>query len=474
MNLLQIKDGKVVDEDGGGVRLRGTCIGGWLNLENFINGFPGVEYTLRQTMTDLLDPEMSEFFFDSMEKYFFSKEDVLFIRECGANVVRIPINYRQLENDNLPFQYRESGFRKLENIVNLCGEHGLYVILDLHSVQGWQNPDWHCDNPTRYGLFWQHPHFQDRFVSLWEEIARRFRGNPAVAGYNVMNEPVTTSVYSRFGFDEKPDWDLLNQVYRRVTGAIRAVDPDHIIILEGDLFSRLFSGLGAPFDDNLMYSSHNYQPPCFGPGIYPGEIGGKYWDRAVMKEVFEKSEGTCFARERNVPLYIGEFGCVFNGIPEEIPYRLKALEDQIGVFEEAGVHWTTWTYKDVGVMGWVGLDPESEYMEVVKPILEAKRLTSVDSWGSWLPETKTREAIRYLARYIEAVLKNLDIQPAANEGFLSQAALANYMGILMQRSFANCFLYRPLEDVDIILQSFALNRCIKNESLLGVIRRFLL
>lgn len=474
MNRLQIKNGNVIDEDGRPVRLRGTCVGGWMNLENFINGFPGVEYTLRQTMTDLLDPEISEFFFDRMSDYFFSKEDILFLKECGANVVRLPLNYRHFESDDAPFQYKESGFRKLGRIINLCGEYGLYAILDLHSVQGWQNPDWHCDNPTRYGLFWQHPHFQDRFVSLWEEIARRFRDSPAVAGYNVMNEPVTSSAYMRFGFGEKPDSELLNRIYRRVVGAIRAIDPHHIIILEGDIFSRFFRGLDAPFDDNLMYSSHNYLPPCFGPGPYPGEIGGQYWNRGAIKEAFEKSEGTWFAREHNVPLLIGEFGSVFNGIPEEIPYRLRALEEEIDVFEEAEVHWTSWTYKDVGVMGWVNLDPESEYMEILKPILEAKKLTSVDSWGSWLPDTKTREAIRYLARYIEAVLKDLQISPGANEGFLSQAALANYMGILMQRSFANCFLYRPLEDVDIILQSFALNQCVKNKGLIAMIKRRLL
>ena len=33
---------------------------------------------------------------------------------------------------------------------------------------------------------------------LWEELARRYRGNPAVAGYNVMNEPVTGVPRGRF------------------------------------------------------------------------------------------------------------------------------------------------------------------------------------------------------------------------------------------------------------------------------------
>jgi endoglucanase len=49
------------------------------------------------------------------------------------------------------------------------------------------------------------------------------------------------------------------------------------------------------------------------------------------------------------------------------------MADQLDVFEDFGAHWTTWTYKDVGVMGMVELDPQSEYIERIAPILEAKR-----------------------------------------------------------------------------------------------------
>ena len=63
---------------------------------------------------------------------------------------------------------------------------------------------------TSYGritLIWHHPHFQDRFVALWEEFARRYKGNPVIAGYNVMNEPVTGAPYGFFGYPYKPDWE---------------------------------------------------------------------------------------------------------------------------------------------------------------------------------------------------------------------------------------------------------------------------
>ncbi|MBU9713923.1 hypothetical protein [Evansella tamaricis] len=45
------------------------------------------------------------------------------------------------------------------------------------------------------------------------------------------------------------------------------------------------------------------------------------------------------------------------------------MDDQIAVFEENNAHWSTWTYNDVGVMGLVSLDEESEYMERVKTFI---------------------------------------------------------------------------------------------------------
>jgi len=70
-----------------------------------------------------------------------------------------------------------------------CAKHKIYTILDLHAVPGTQNPDWHSDNVTNHAAFWDHKDHQDRVVWLWREIARRYRDNPWVAGYNPINEP---------------------------------------------------------------------------------------------------------------------------------------------------------------------------------------------------------------------------------------------------------------------------------------------
>jgi endoglucanase len=459
MDMLQVQGGRIVDAQGNTVRLRGTCVGGWMNMEEFINGFSGCEYGLRETMSEIIGQSKAHFFFERLLDYFFGEEDVAFIKSCGANVVRLPLNYRHFERDDTPFHYLEDGFQRLDQAIAWCARSGLYVILDLHAVQGWQNPDWHCDNASRHVLFWLHRQFQDRFVALWEEFARRYQGNPTVAGYNVMNEPVTNAPRGRFGAPYAPDWPAINGVYRRVVSAIRCVDPQHIIFLEGDLFSSRFEGLEAPFAPNLVYSSHNYNQAGFGPGTYPGQIGGVQWDPEGQNRLFQQHSGTAFARQHNVPLWVGEFGAAYNGPSQETPDRLRALDDQIAVFEEGGASWTTWTYKDIDVMGWVQLAPDAEYLRAVGPVLEAKRQMATDFWMKWLPATPLKQEIFGLADKILDVSGDPEIDPADNRTYLAQATLSGYAALLLQRAYARCFAGLSEVEIDRVLQSFAFKNC---------------
>lgn len=463
--MLQVKGNQIVDAHDQVVRLRGTCVGGWMNMENFINGYPGDEHGLRATMTDVLGPSRAHFFFDRWLDYFFAEEDVAFIKTCGANVVRLPLNYRHFEVDAAPNKYLEAGFERLDRVVQWCAQHQLYVILDLHAVQGWQNTDWHCDNSTRHAFFWQQLQFQDRFVALWEELARRYKGNAAIAGYNVMNEPVTNAPAGRFYDDRdyRPDWETLNRVYRRVVTAIRAIDPEHIIFLEGDLFSSRFELLEARFAANLVFSSHNYTSPTYDfrhPPIDPEQRRQNY-DR--QKEIFLAQEGTHFSQRYQVPLWVGEFGD--NGA--------SGLEDQVGVFEEFGAHWTIWTYKSVGHMGWVTVDPAAEYLQVLAPVLEAKRVLGVDHWlVPGLPDTVVRGVMRELADLIEKAIDDPDINSSANQRYLAQTTLAGYVSNLMQPSYAKRFKGMTEVDLDRVLQSFAFKNCQPRPEIVTVLKQY--
>ena len=114
MEFLRVSGRHIINAKGNQVRLRGTCPGGWMNMEDFINGHPGAEHTLRAQMAAVLGPARAQFFFERMLDYFFNEDDVIFLRKTGTNVVRIPLNYRHFEDDAAPFKYLEAGFARLD------------------------------------------------------------------------------------------------------------------------------------------------------------------------------------------------------------------------------------------------------------------------------------------------------------------------------------------------------------------------
>ncbi len=486
MEFLHVSGPHIVDTKGREVRLRGTCPGGWMNMEDFINGHPGAEHTLRSQMAEILGTARAQFFFERLLDHFFNEDDVLFLRKVGANVVRIPLNYRHFEDDLNPFQYKEAGFQRLDRILAQCEKHGLYVILDLHSAQGWQNVHWHSDNASRISLFWTNPHYQERYIALWQEFARRYKNRSVIAGYDLLNEPCSNNEEGDYPWNinanYKPAYDRINSLYRRVVAAIRTIDTNHIVFLEGDNYAKLFAGLDKPYDSNIAYTSHNYTVPGFGPGQYPGTVhprsasannAGEHWDRPKQERAFLEAEGTRFTQHHNVPLWVSEFGSVFNGPPGEVPDRLRALDDQISIFEQHHAHWTTWNYKDVGVMGMLTLDPASPYMQRIGGLLRKKAALGTDDWMSWLPSTTVKDATGQLADQILQVVGDPGLDPRLNRRCVQQTMLCFYTGSLMQPLYASLFKGMSENDLDRTLASFSAKQCLPNQGLVDVLSKYM-
>ncbi|PQM21022.1 hypothetical protein Sfr7A_23550 [Streptomyces xinghaiensis] len=203
---------------------------------------------------------------------------------------------RRFEDDDRPMEWKEDGFAALDRVVTLLARHGLYSVIDLHALPGAQNHHWHSDNPTHRPAFWTHRHFQDRAVALREELADRYRDRPEVAGYNPVNEP------------SEPTGDVLSAFYERLERAIRAVDPRHILFLDGNRYATdfsVFTRRGEPFP-NCVCTAHDYALPGIASGTgYPGTTRGEYFDRSVVEETFLRR--TRYMRGTGTPVWIGEF-----------------------------------------------------------------------------------------------------------------------------------------------------------------------
>ncbi|NDL68405.1 glycoside hydrolase family 5 protein [Anaerotalea alkaliphila] len=484
MELLRRKGRDIVNESNEKIMLRGTCTGGWMNMENFINGYPGTETNLRVLMRQGLGEELGNFFFEEMLDRFLDEEDYRFIAGSGANCVRLDLNYRHFEDDENPFVYKEEGFRRLDRALDLCEKHNLYAILDMHAVQGWQNSHWHSDNIWGVSLFWRDKLYQDRFYALWQEIARRYADRNVVAGYELMNEPSSNTAIGDFPFNFyenfRSDSERFNRVNRTAVEKIREVDKRHIIFIEGDNYGHVFKGMEEPFDDNTVYSSHDYVVSGFGPGKYPGpyeqlrndqiEDAGE-WDYDKQVSHILETEGWKFAQKHNVPLWVGEFGSQYNTGEEDMAYRLKSMDDQLKAYNELGIHWTTWTYKDCGVMGWVTLSPESRYRKIIEPVQRMKAVLAAENFTGWRAPSPGKKMVTEMAGHLEEVLQNPEISHETNIRCLSNAVLTGYVATLLQPEYVNLFKGYGREELRGILGAFAFGECVVNEGYLEVLKR---
>jgi endoglucanase len=122
-------------------------------------------------------------------------------------------------------------------------------------------------------------------------------------------------------------------------------------------------------------------------------------------------------------------------------------------------------------MGWTALDEESDYMQLVKHELEAKRLLDTDQWMGWLPNTTAKEFIRGLSQYIAETVGDKEIETDSVYCYLKQSALCGYTATLMQPSYAKLFSGMTEERIDKVMQSFAFNNCKVNEGLVDVLKK---
>ncbi|MBK8143231.1 MAG: cellulase family glycosylhydrolase [Chitinophagaceae bacterium] len=90
-------------------------------------------------------------------------------------------------------------------------------------------------------------------VALWVKIADKYKNEPTIAAYDLLNEPLPKAT----GAAEKYK-HLLIPLYKRLTAEIRKVDQRHMITLEGFDWSNDWSLFDKPFDNNVFYQFHYY------------------------------------------------------------------------------------------------------------------------------------------------------------------------------------------------------------------------
>ena len=448
-NWLHVSGDQVVNQKGDTVLLRGFGLGGMLHMENFIDGYTGNEEAMREGLKNVLGEKKYDLYFDTFLKSYFTDPDAAYIQSLGLNLVRIPINYHLFEDDMNPGAIKEASFAYLDTVINLCARHHIYTVIDLHAFPGSQNQHWHSDNPTHIARFWLYKDFQERGVHLWEVIAERYKDNPWVAGYDVMNEPAD------------PTGEELFSYYKRLRGAIRKIDSKHILFLEGDKYATEF-GKFTEIWDNVVYTNHDYAMPgfIFG-GDYPGITRNRYYNKDTLERDFlQKSE---FMFSHHVPLWVGEFGPVYTGDSKKDEMRYQVLKDQLAYYNKYKVSWCIWLYKDMGLQAIMHQNANTPYIKMVSPFLARKDSLGADAWGS--TDKNIRNVIGPLEDFINKEFPTYDPYPHGQKGEI--ALLVRHILISEALLPEYCNLFKGLSDDQLIAlaRSFRFENYVKRTRL---------
>lgn len=250
--------------------------------------------------------------------------------------------------------FLEDGFATIDSLLAWSKSNNLGVILDMHAAPGAQSDGPIADSDGTARLWTEPVPYQDMLVEIWAEIARRYAEEPWLIGYDLINEPVTPSSIANPG-------QTLRTLYVRIADAIRQVDPNHILFIEGNYFATTFDFLMPPFDNNMVYTFHKYwNPPDLGTINYLLGIRS----------------------DNNTPLWLGETGENSN-----VWYH-----DTTRLAEENDIPWNFWTHKKI----------RTTTSPLSTPLLPAYR-TVLDFWHGQGPRPSFEEARSALfeqARYL--------------------------------------------------------------------------
>ncbi|MGF7142256.1 hypothetical protein HNQ56_000666 [Anaerotaenia torta] len=350
MDFVKIK-GKSFYREGKEILFSGLGIGSWLNLEHFMIGIPTTDSQIRRTFDSVFTEETGREFFKRFTDCFVTDEDFAFLKKIGINLLRIPFHYHLFIDDQNPGVLKEEGFRVFDRLMELSRKYQIYLLPDLHSVPGGQNPDWHSDNQTGSPQFWYFKVFRDQMAGLWQAIAARYKEEPYLLGYDLLNEPFLI-----------PKEDRIAQFYEEVTQAIRQVDQNHIIFLEGDFFAMDFCCFHEITDEQTALTFHFY------PTVWNQELLDKSYSRERRKQEFEKVflKLIQIREQFDRPILCGEAG--YDMDREDISFTISLVEDTLELFLKYKVSWILWSYKDAQLIGIAYPKSDSPWMKLVSEI----------------------------------------------------------------------------------------------------------
>ncbi len=366
-SFLQASGTRIINASNQEVVLKGVNLGGWQVQEGYMMkpGY-GDKGTGTQSLVKkgLFNQGQSdgqvENFYQQWRDNFFTKADIDYLKDKGFNCVRLPLHYElfltasqravrtnvskgstsygdylnalrgwyannQLFNDPSTLE----GVRLIDEVLSWAGANGMYVVLDLHAAPGAQGSDMNIsDALVQNGNdFWNNGINQDVANRLWQSISNRYKGDPRIAMYDVLNEPNNVPEGATRNANQR-----IHDVLDRFVTTIRNNGDNHLVLLEGNGFGNNFDWMEKrtfTYQTNLVFNTHRYSS-----NDYPlsNDVNATNPNPNQLGTI---GNMTRFRADNNAPVWVGETG------ENSAQWMGEAARN----LNSVGIGWCHWTYK---------------------------------------------------------------------------------------------------------------------------------
>ena len=363
--FIHVDGPDLVQPNGERLFIQGTNLGNWLNPEGYMFGLKKTNsaWMIDLMLKEMVGPDATADFWHAFLTNYITKADIDFIAAQGANTVRLPFNYKLFtDEDYMGETGQKQPFLLMDRVVEWCKANGLYLILDMHDCPGSQTGD-NIDDGYGYPWLFESERSQQLFCDIWVEIARHYRDESTILGYELMNEPIAHY------FENKDSlYTLLQPLYKRAVKAIRTVDQNHVILLGGAHWNSFFFMFDDwMFDKNIMFTCHRYGGPA---------------TKEAIKEYID------FRDKTQLPMYMGEIG------HNTMEWQAQFVE----VMKQNNIGYTFWPYKKIDDSCMMGIPRPEGWDSTIVKFSESSR-NSYQEWREARP--RQAETLRLLMQYAE-------------------------------------------------------------------------
>lgn len=359
LSMLHTSGRSIVNANGNIVQLKGVNLGGFMVMEPWMcpadsGGLPDT-YSIIAKLDSRFGVPEEQALIRAYQQAWITSADFANIKAAGFNAVRVPVwwgNFYPIANVSNA-SWRADAFTELDWVVSQAAAQGIYVIIDMHGVVGGQSTsdDTGQQNQNQY---WTNGNDQGNTAFMWWQIANHYKGNPTVAGYDLINEPMNA-----------PSNSAVISANASLYNSVRSIDPSHIIIIEGTWGNWDWSMLPAPSTQgwtNVVYEMHEYQWNASQSVVTQGAVN----------QVNDFNNHSSY----DVPGYIGEWN--------DFQYSSSVWQGSVNDYNNGGESWTFWAYKATSGLnpnGWGLYNPT--HWATTPNVSTDSAATILADWQQW-------------------------------------------------------------------------------------------